>query len=390
MGLPEHLCAMLALGYVARAASFASSWAEVPLLRSAPDAPLPRTTIIVPARDEERSIETCVRSLLAQEWVDHDVIVLDDRSTDGTPAILARLAREDPRLRVLRGAELPEGWVGKPWALHQAARHARGAWLLFTDADTDHAPRGLASALALVRALDAHALSIATYQRMESFWERTILPSVLGSILFACGPIGAINDPARPERALANGQFILVSREAYDGLGGYEALRDEVADDLEFARRIKRDGRYRYILAAGESVASVRMYRSFREIWEGFTKNLALGSGGALLPIVAGSAALLGLSAVPPVLAVRGALRRRPGDVLEALACTLATAATAGWAIGKTKHPRALGLRQPLGTTILAAIALNSVRRLATGRGVAWRGRTYYPRSARSDMRKLG
>ncbi|MGP6156897.1 MAG: glycosyltransferase family 2 protein, partial [Vulcanimicrobiaceae bacterium] len=261
-----HLCAGAALWYSLRVASYAASWIDVPLLEGSPG-PLPFLSIVVPARDEERSIERCVRSLLAQQDVDFELIVVDDRSSDATPAILERLAAESPRLRVVRGEQLPQGWIGKPWALHQGAAVARGAWLLFTDADSEHASRGAASALWFARFTGADALSIATLQELGSFWERALLPSILGMVLFASGSLGQINDPKDRRHALANGQYILVSREALAALGGHAALKGEIAEDLAFARRIKADGRFRFILAGGEELARVRMYHSAGEIW---------------------------------------------------------------------------------------------------------------------------
>ncbi|MFY9778983.1 MAG: glycosyltransferase family 2 protein [Candidatus Baltobacteraceae bacterium] len=376
-----HACAAAALSYGLRVASYASSWVEVPLLEGTPE-PLPFLSIVVPARDEERSIERCVRSLLAQQDLDCEVIVVDDRSSDATPAILERLAGEFPRLRVVRGEPLPEGWVGKPWALHQGAAAARGSWLLFTDADSAHAPRGAASALWFARWIGADALSVATYQELESFWERALLPSILGMVFFACGSLGQINDPADPKHALANGQYLLVSRAALEGLGGHAALKGEIAEDVAFARRIKADGRFRFVLAGGEELARVRMYRSGGEIWRGFTKNVFVGAKGDLVSLFGGAFYMLTISAFPPMLAIRALVRRRYLEAAEAAACSLATVAAASWAIGRTRLSRNLGLYQPIGTAFLAAVTLNSTYRVLSGRGVEWRGRRYSGKSA--------
>jgi chlorobactene glucosyltransferase len=379
-GLATHLCAAASLFYVTRVASFAASWAELPLLPARPPNRLPRVSILVPARDEERSIERCVRSLLAQRWIDFEVIVVDDRSVDATPAILERLAREDSRLRVVRGAELPDGWVGKPWALDQGAKLAKGEWLLFTDADSCHAPEGVATALYYATRMPVDALSIATHQELGTFWERAILPSVLGLILFASGSLGEINDP-RSGSALANGQYLLVSRDAYDALGGHDALRGEIVEDLEFARRLKADGRFRLLLASGESLASVRMYRSLGEIRRGFTKNAFAGAKGNPASLFGGVAFLLTVSALPPAFAVRALAARRYGEAAEALACTAAIVAAAAWGFGRVRLPRRLAVFAPLGIAAFAAIALESAVLVLSGRGVEWRGRTYLGRS---------
>jgi chlorobactene glucosyltransferase len=372
-----HACALAALGYALRAAGFAATWVEVPLLAAAPGEPLPRLSIVVPARDEERSIERCVRSLLAQDWLDFEVIVVDDGSRDATLAILEALAREDPRLHVVRGEALPPGWVGKPWALVQGERAASGDWLLFTDADSTHASRGAASALWFATRGGFDALSIATNQELGSFWERAALPSILGTILFVAGTFGEINDPQRPDKAVANGQYILVSRRAYDALGGHAALRDEIVEDVAFARRLKADGRFRFVLAAGPGLARVRMYRSGREIWSGFTKNVFFGANGDVRALAGGAILLSLISIAPPLLAMRALATARYAVMVEAMACTVANVATASWGMRRAGFPRRLALLQPLGIACLIAIMANSTFRVLSGRGVEWRGRTY-------------
>jgi len=372
-----HLCAATSLAYALRAAKFAASWVDLPLLAAPPDKPLPALSIVVPARDEERSIEACVRSLLAQEWLDFEVIVVDDRSTDATPEILTRLASEHARLRVVRGEPLPPGWIGKPWALVQGARHARGEWLLFTDADSTHAPRGAASALWFATRGGFHALSIATHQELGTFWERAALPSILGTILFVAGPLAEINDPATPNKAVANGQYILVEREAYRALGGHEALRAEIVEDVMFARRLKADGRFRFVLAGGAQLASVRMYRSAREIWAGFTKNVFVGAEGDVRALGGGAIFLALISFVPPLLALRALATGRYLLAAEAAACALANVATSGWGMRRAHFPRRLALLQPLGMAFFVAVIGNSTWRMLSGRGVEWRGRTY-------------
>jgi chlorobactene glucosyltransferase len=337
---------------------------------------LPSISIVVPARNEERSIERCVRSLATQRYLDAEVIVLDDRSTDATPHILERLTAEFPHVRVVRGEELPDGWVGKPWALHQAQRVAQGAWLLFTDADSTHDPAGVASALAFTLAARADALSIGSRQELGTFWELATLPFILGMIFYAVGPLEGINDPLQPERALANGQYILVERAAYDALGGHAALRSEIVEDVQFARRIKADGRFRFVLGGGTRLASVRMYHSLPEIWAGFTKNVFMGAEGNVPVLLAGAGFMFVLSA-PPLLTIWAIARRKPYAALEAGAATLAAMLTWWRGIAMVGMPPAAALLQPLGTAFFGAVMLNSTYRVLSGRGVEWRGRRY-------------
>jgi len=373
--LATHGVALVALAYALRAATFNRSWLRIPVVRDLPDAPL--VSILVPARNEERSIEGCIRSLLAQSAPQIEVIAIDDRSTDATLAILERLAASDARLTIVRGAELPAGWVGKPWALHQGAARARGRWLLFTDADSVHATFSVSSVLAFARASSSDAVTISTLQELGSLAERIVLPSILGLIFFASGSFETLNDPTLPDRALANGQYIFISREAYDALGGHASVRDRIVEDVELARHLKRDGRFRLTIAGGEELASVRMYHSLGEIWTGFTKNMYFGAEGRWDRLLGGFVFLSTISIAPPLLALNALAKRRPIEALEALAASAATMATAGWAMSAVRLDRRLGWFQPLGTAVMAAIIVNSTARILSGRGVQWRGRTY-------------
>jgi chlorobactene glucosyltransferase len=373
--LLTHTVAVTALLYAWRSLRVLGGWMRVPA--AADDAGVPPLSIIVPARDEERSIEQCVRSLVAQNGVDAEVIVVDDGSTDGTAAILGQLGAEFPKLRVIRGEPLPEGWVGKPWACAQGARVARGEWLLFTDADSRHEAHASASTLAFARAKQADAISIMTGQDLGTLAEAAILPAVLQMIVFAAGMLTEINDPQRPDRALANGQYLLVSRVAYDALGGHAALRSEVVEDIEFARNLKRDGRFRLIVAEGTQLVHVRMYRSFREIWDGFTKNTYLGARGDVRAIAGGVLFCSMLSIAPPLLALAAIRRRRFAEAAEAAAATLAVIAVHYHGATFVSMPRRLAVFAPFGIGMFGAIALNSTRRALTGAGFTWRGRDY-------------
>jgi chlorobactene glucosyltransferase len=370
-----HAVALTALFYAWRSMRVLAGWVRVPVVEH--DASLPSLSIIVPARDEERSIEPCVRSLLAQRGIDAEVIVVNDRSGDETPLILARLQREFPALQVVDGEALPAGWVGKPWACAQGALRARGEWLLFTDADSRHEAFASASTLAFARANGADAISIMTGQDLVSLAEQAMLPAILQMIVFASGMISEINDPQRPDRALANGQYMLVSRDAYDALGGHAALRGEIVEDIEFARRLKRDGRFRLIVAEATQLVRVRMYRSFREIWDGFTKNMYLGARGDLRAIAGGVAFCGALSAAPPLLAWTSLRRGDRARAAEALAVTALVIAVAARGATYVSMPRRLALFAPFGIGMFGAIALNSTRRALTGAGFAWRGRVY-------------
>jgi chlorobactene glucosyltransferase len=186
-----------------------------------------------------------------------------------------------------------------------------------------------------------------------------------------------INDPQRPDRALANGQYLLVARSAYDALGGHSALRGELVEDIEFARRLKGDGRFRLLVAEGTQLVRVRMYRSFREIWDGFTKNTYLGARGDLRAIAGGVAFCAALSVAPPLLAIAALRSGRRAEAAEAIATSLCVMAVGWYGASFVSMPRKLAVFAPFGIGMFAAIALNSTRRALTGAGFEWRGRRY-------------
>jgi chlorobactene glucosyltransferase len=331
----------------------------------------------VPARNEERQIEGCVRSLLATRHPDFEVIVVDDESTDSTRAILNRIAASSPRLRIIAGTPLPAGWVGKPWALVQGARAARGAWLLFTDADTVHDPRAASSALRWAIEGRFDAISLLCDQETGGIAERVFLPTILYVILLGIGPLDDINDPKKSDVALFNGQYVLASRTAYDAIGGHAAVRGEVAEDLELARRFKRDGRFRTLLIGGNALVRTRMYRSFGEIWRGFVKNFAIAARDNATAAALGYALIAAVSPASPVLLLV-LLARGAWTAAAVLAlCMAAVIAIAERGMHAMRFRAGSGLALPFGLALVLAIFAASLFRSSAGRGVEWRGRRY-------------
>ena len=229
----------------------------------------PEVSIIIPARNEEASLGDCLWSLVGQDGVSYEIIVVDDESADGTREI----AKSFAGVRVITAPPLPPGWTGKNNAVVAGAAAARGEWLLFTDADTVHVPGSLARALAEAEQHGVDMLSYSPEQIAVTFWEMAVLPVVFAELAREYPP-KRVSDPASPIAA-ANGQYILIRREAYEAVGGHRAIADSLLEDVALARRVKGAGlkiRFRY---AADAVRT-RMYRSFRQLREGWTKNLAL------------------------------------------------------------------------------------------------------------------
>jgi glycosyltransferase involved in cell wall biosynthesis len=234
----------------------------------------PHISVIVPARNEEASLGACLESLVTQTGVVFEVIVVDDHSTDRTGEIAASFAAaEKNKVRVIEAGPLPAGWTGKNNAVIAGARSARGLWLLFTDADTIHLPGSLARALAEANDNGAEMLSYSPEQIAVSFWEKAILPVVFAELARQYPP-SQVSDPTSPIAA-ANGQYILIKREAYDAVGGHAAIAGEILEDVALARAVKTSGRKIRFRYAADAVRT-RMYRNFSQLREGWTKNLAL------------------------------------------------------------------------------------------------------------------
>jgi len=339
-------------------------------------------TVIVPARNEEQSIGDCLRSLVAQsedvfalgqEW---ELIVVDDHSTDKT----AEIARSFLGVTVIAAAKLEKGWTGKNNAIWTAARKARGRWILFTDADTIHEPGDLHRAMHEAARHKVGMLSYSPRQLVSGVWQRMLMPLVFSELALAYPP-AKVSDPNQ-RIAAANGQFVLVDREAYRRLGGHPSVKERVLEDVELAFLAKRRRvglRFRY----APDALSTRMYRTTGAMIEGWTKNLALLFNNALATAlwkVLDIALLVGL----PLLAFRLWNARFSPHSLEWLG--------AGWVllllwirtlfrfysrVAKSNFPILDCAISPLGLPLFATLLYISWFRHRVVKQVSWKGRTY-------------
>lgn len=337
-------------------------------------------SLVIPARNEAGTIERMLQSVLASAYAPLEVIVVDDRSTDDTAARVEAMTRRDPRLRLLRGAELPPGWYGKPWACHQGAQAATGTVLAFTDADTTHQPALLGHAVAALAATGAGLLTVAPKQVCGTAWERLVMPHFWFILGFRYHP-GRVNAATRARDVVANGQFLMLARDTYEAIGGHAAVRSQVAEDLALAQRVVAAGR-RVHLAFAETLIETRMYENLRQLVEGWSKNVYLGGRQtfpdepvrrALAPLMQMTAMAFWL--VPPLLlalAAAGLGGWWTGAAAIAVALSLAF-----WAL--IYFGMHLPLGYALGYPVGAAISLYIFARSAVrgARRVEWRGRTY-------------
>ncbi|HEU0295233.1 MAG TPA: glycosyltransferase [Anaerolineales bacterium] len=367
-----------------------------------PPSNAPLISVCIPARNEERNIRACVEAVLAQDYPNFEVIVLDDRSTDSTPEILRELTLESdgaraplsgqtreqaPVLQILSGSDLPKGWAGKPHALHQAsaaARGAPGAWLCFIDADTFISPETLSSCYAKALETQADMFTIMTFQIMDSFWEKVVMPLVMTGLSAGFSP-RKVNDPSRKD-AIANGQFILIQRSVYEAIGGHESVKGSIVEDKAISEQVKWNG-YRLVVADGMKLARTRMYTSLSEMWEGWTKNIylglrdqpslmALGLFGAFLALI--------VSLFLPAWPLLGVVWYLNGGGWMAM--TVILQALLVWAYmlyARSAVARNMGisswysLTTPLGAAMFGAMMFTSTWKVLSRQGVTWKGRTY-------------
>lgn len=336
---------------------------------------LPRVSVLVAAKDEEANIGRCLAGLLAQDYPDYEVIAINDRSADRTPAILDELAREQPRLRPVHVRELPAGWAGKNHAMHTGVQQARGDWLCFTDADCRfHSPKLLAAAVQTARRGQIDFLSVLPDLEAHTFWERVIQPPA-GAIMVFWFPPTKVNDP-RSSRAYANGAFMLMTRATYDALGGHDNFKTALNEDMHFARQAKRVGRRLRVIRGG-GLYSVRMYVGLRQIWNGWSR-IFYGCFGTW-PRLLISAAFLSVFSVLPVvsLLVSPMLGKIGPGVALAAAFTVVAQQTVLWRFYRLcAMPPGWALTYPLGASVCLAMTVNAMRRLLGAR-TQWRGTIY-------------
>jgi len=229
----------------------------------------PLVSVIVPARNEEVCIANCLQSLMGQSGINFEVILVDDGSTDQT----RKIAQSFPGVEVIDPGPLPPGWTGKNNAVWAGAQKASGEWLLFTDADTVHLPGSLAHSVAEAGRRKAALLSFSPEQEVHGFWEKAVMPVIFAELAGVYRP-SEVSDPHSPAAA-ANGQYLLVRRETYFAVGGHAAVSGTLLEDVALARRVKASGCPIFFRYGGDTVRT-RMYRSFSQLQEGWTKNLAL------------------------------------------------------------------------------------------------------------------
>ncbi|MED5353229.1 MAG: glycosyltransferase [Nitrospinota bacterium] len=335
----------------------------------------PRLSVCVPARNEERGIEACLQSLLNQDYPNFEVIAIDDHSTDRTGDIMRNLAQENSRLKVLKAADLPEDWLGKPFALHQAFKVAQGEYLLFTDADPVFKPAALNTAVHVMRERDLDVLTLMPKAEFGSFWERAVQPVIFGFIA-SLTRFKNVNDPDHGS-AMGFGAFLMFRRSAYEKIGGHEAGKADVLEDVLIAKRAKRAG-LKLFVADAKQLFSIRMYFGLKEIWFGWEKNMFLAMKESVLRATYNVSVVLGFVFTPYIILAINIFEQIGWLWLGmALVGVVLVSAAAYKTCDEMGLHRNNAVFFPMGALVMAAIMANSMFHTLVRKKTKWRGRVY-------------
>ncbi len=325
----------------------------------------PLVSVLIPARNEERNIAACLNSILAQDYPNFEVIVLDDQSTDTTAFVVRNFMRKHDNLRLLQGRVLPNGWLGKNWACRQLAQYASGDIFVFADADTQHDPQALSRTVGYMQRFKLQALSSFSQQRTYTFAEKLFVPLV-DFILYSLLVLWSVPLTKSPLFSAANGQWIAFTKEGYRRLGGHEAVKDQIVEDVELFRAAKKSG-LKVMTTSGSGMIYCRMYQSWNEIWNGMSKFMFGLSGNRDLPFFM-VLALFFVSVLLPWLLLFWV----PQTALLLIAGQMLLRGALALAFG---HPFWISvLGHPFAVAGLIAIALNSYIKTRHG-GLTWKDR---------------
>jgi hypothetical protein len=361
-----------------------NSLAYAPPPKPGADGELPAVSVLIPARNEARSIRAAVAAALASQDVTLEVIVLDDHSEDETASIVRQMAAQDPRVRLETAPALPPGWCGKQHACAALARLAAHPQLAFVDADVRLAPDALAHLAAFLRSGGADLISGVPEQETGTFAERLVIP-LIHFLLLGFLPLHRMRASRHPAYGSGCGQLFMARREAYEKMGGHAAIRTSLHDGLTLPRAFRQAGLMTDICDVTQ-LAACRMYHGFAELWNGLAKNATEGLA-TPATIVPATVLLLGGQVMPVILFAYGLLApvSTAGRVLTCLAVVAAyyPRMDACWRFAQSWRG---ALLHPCRILLLLGIQWYALGRAAMGRPAVWKGRPYVTASTRGQI----
>jgi len=337
----------------------------------------PLVSILVPARNEAANIRRCVRSLLKQDYPNTEIIVLDDNSDDDTSLIVEELAEKNSNLKLISGKPLKPGWLGKCYACYQLAKHAKGEYFVFTDADTLHFKNSVSSAIGCLVSNKLDALSAIPRQIMVGLHERMVVSWTHFGILSLL-PLIMVKKSKNPLFATANGQFLLFKRKVYEKIGGHESIKAKVLEDIHMAKQVKRCG-YRIMLFDGSTNIYCRMYRNFKDLLRGFSKFMYAAFDFKIFTMIFVVLFITAVFLAPFILLPLGILVFDwSSTLIGLLIIQIFSLLVMRTILAIRVKSRAIDVfLHPLSTAYILLICINSVLQVKFGEGVCWKDRRY-------------
>lgn len=346
----------------------------------------PLVSVLIPARNEEKNINKCIKAFIKQDYPNFEIVVLDDNSSDDTYNIVKKLSKQNKNIRIFKGKTLPPGWLGKNYACHQLSRLARGDYFIFTDADTYHYPNSISSSLAALLINNLDALCPFPRQIMITIHERMTISFMNFAILLFM-PLALIRKSKNPLFCTGIGQYILFKREVYFGMGGHAAVRGKILEDVHITKKTKEMG-YSYMIFDGRKIIFCRMYRNFKQVLAGYSRFLfsAFDYNIYMMSIAVIFFTLLFL--LPNIFLPMGLfVYHWPREILLSIIAQIGI-------VSLIRLINALRFKEkifdillsPLSIVYIILMAFNSFFQSKFGNGIYWKGRTYQAESKSGEL----
>lgn len=346
----------------------------------------PLVSILIPARNEEKNIGRCLKTLLKQSYRNIEIIVLDDNSNDRTGEIVREFIKKDSRIKLVSGKPLPPGWLGKNFACFQLSQSARGEYLIFTDADTYHFPGSVKASLSGLIANQLDAICPFPRQIMGTLSEKMAVPFINFAILLFM-PLALIRKSKNPLFSTGVGQYFIFKREAYFGMGGHTAVKGKILEDVHISKKLKAAG-YNYMIFDGSSALTCRMYKNFHEVWKGYTRIMFSAFDYSfttmmLVLVLVSIFLLLPFIFLPLGIFVYG----WASDIMTLIILQVSIISLIRIIISLRFKENPLNVFiHPLAMIFIVMVSINSFFHHRFGDGVSWKGRTYQGQHRSDDL----
>lgn len=337
----------------------------------------PLVSILVPARDEEKNIGRCLRSLSKQDYRKLEILVLDDDSNDGTCRIVEELSKKDTRIRLLKGRTLDRGWKGKSYACHQLAREAAGEYYIFTDADTLHFPNSVSSSLGALISGKLDVLSVFPKQIMVSVHERMVVIFINLAVL-ALMPLVLVKKMKSSKVSIANGQFLLFKKSVYESIGGHRSIKNNIIEDVAISKQVKKYG-YRFMIYDGRSTVYCRMYNGLKDVIRGFSKFIFASMNYSITKLASVISFVMLLFMVPVLLLPLGLYVFNWPLLVNVMILTQVSIILLIRIVMTFRFKSRFTdiFLHPLAMLYIAVLSVNSVYQAKYGKGIFWKDRFY-------------